>query len=184
MSQENLDDALNACYVQSVRHEAAVNQNTNKKAKVIGYVRIENRDEIYISDQNTHIENFAAKSNLELVQIEHEVSNGQQLVRTGVWRALRMMACNNCEPKQMPMVLDYDFWFKEVMKPCTCKNPAPLDGILVDDIKTLSANPPQGAKFTLDMCTQKKHLYTSSDRKCLSCCNPQAIEFLKRQMLR
>ncbi len=161
-----------------------MNQSASKKTRLIGYVRIENRDEIYISDQNSHIENFAAKNNLEILQIEHEVSNGQQLVRTGVWKALRMMACLNCEPKQMPMVLDYDYWFQEVMKPCSCENQDSADGIIVDDIKTLCANPPQGAKFLLDMCTQKKHLYASSDKKCLSCCNPQAIEFLKRQMLR
>lgn len=155
-----------------------------KDIRAIGYVRVDNRDEIYISDQNTVIEGFAVREGIDLVQVEHEVSSGQQLMRMGVWKALRLVACIECEPKQMPMVMDYDFWFKEVTKPCLCKRPQPLHGIIVDDIKTLAANPAQGAKLILDMCMAKKHLYSARERRCLSCCNPQAVEFLKRQMLK
>ena len=154
-----------------------------KDTRVIGYVRVENRDDLYITDQNSRLEGWANREAIDVVQIEHEVSNGQQLMRTGVWKVLRMVACSNCEPKPMPMIMDYDFWFKEVMKPCSCKAPLPSHGLLIDDIKILAANPPQGAKFILDMCMHKKHLYSVREKRCLSCCNPQAIAFLKRQTL-
>lgn len=154
-----------------------------KETKVIGYVRVENRDDLYITDQDARLEYFSGKEGMDLVQIEHEVSNGQQLIRTGVWKALRLVACSTCEPKPMPMIMEYDYWFKEVIKPCTCASPAPANGLLIDDIKVLAANPPQGAKFILDLCMNKKHLYSVKEKRCLSCCNPQAIAFLKKQTL-
>ena len=159
------------------------NNNNAKSAKLIGYVRLENRDDIYISDQNSDIETFASKQNLELYSIEHEISTGTQLMRVGVFKALRMVACTECEPKQMPLTDMYDYWFTEALKPCFCKVPRPADGLIVDEISILSTTPSQGARFTLDMCVAKKHVYVVKEKRCLSCCNPQAIEFLKRKML-
>ncbi len=160
--------------------------NTDGKVtnnKVIGYVRVENRDEIFITDQDTHIENFAKRQNLDLLQTEHETSNGSQLMRLGMWRILRLLACSECEPKSMLMTDDYQHWFREAMRPCTCKSPKPASGIVVDDIKYICIQPSPGARFTLDMCVAGKHVYVVQDKRCLSCCNPQAIAFVKKQML-
>lgn len=151
--------------------------------RLIGYVRVENRDNLFTTEQNSRIEAFSQREAFDVVQIEHEVSNGATIVRTGLWKTLRLMTCIHCEPKQMPMSAEYDYWFREAIRPCNCKNPEPVSGILVDNIKILCANPPLGAKLILDMCVAKKHIYSVNDKSCLSCCNPQAVAFVKRQML-
>ncbi len=156
---------------------------TSKNKKVIGYVRVENRDEIFITDQIGDIDNFASREKLDLIKTEHETSNGNQIMRLGLWKTLRTMTCLECDPKTMPMSDDYDHWFREALRPCTCRAPRPASGIIVDDIKILTTQPSSGAKFTLDMCVAKKHLYVVREKRCLSCCNPQAVEFVKRKML-
>lgn len=152
------------------------------RTKVIGYVRVENRDEIYVTGQNIDIESFANSRALKLVKIQLDVSSANQIMRVGLWKVLRMVACSNCPPKQMPMSGDYEMWLREALRPCTCNNPAPAEGIVVDNIGIICESPPQGAKFTLDMCANKKHLFSAQEKRCLSCCNPQAVEFLRKKM--
>lgn len=149
---------------------------TDQRIQLIGYVRVTNRDELHSSDQDSHIHQFAQKEGYEVKHVEQEVSNGNQLMRIGVWKALRWLACTKCPPRPMPMADMYDYWFKEAMKPCLCDSPKPADGLIAENIEVLCTTPAQGAKFVLDMCVMRKHLFVSSDRKCLSCCNPQAIK--------
>ena len=153
------------------------------KARLIGYIRVENRDDLFVSDQNSNLESLAQHKGLKVLKTESEVANGNQIIRMGLWKALRLVACYNCTPKQMPMTMDFDLWFAEAVRSCTCKNPAPLDGIVVEDVSILCKSPPQGAKFTLSMCAVNLHLYSVEAKACLSCCNPQAVEFVRRQML-
>lgn len=154
-----------------------------KGARVIGYVRVDNRDQLYLTSQDSVLEKYANKELLDMVQIEHDVSNGSQIMRLGLWKTLRMMLCINCEPRQMPMNLDYESWIKEVMRPCTsCKAADQLKGIVVVDVSKVCTQPAQGAKFTLDMCAARKHLYSVQEGRCISCCNPQAVEFLRKRM--
>ncbi len=62
-----------------------------KDTKLIGYVRVENRDDIFITEQDVRIETFAGKEAMDVVLIEHETSNGNQIVRVGLWKTLRAM---------------------------------------------------------------------------------------------
>jgi hypothetical protein len=153
-----------------------------KNFRLIGYVRVQNRDDMFITDQNSSIEGFANKEGLDLVQIEHEASNGNQIMRVGLWKVLRLMTCTSCPPKTMPMADQYDYWFREATRPCTCKCPNPASGILVDNITVLCTTPAQGAKFALDMCAARKHLFVAEGQRCMSCCNPQAVKLVMKQM--
>lgn len=153
------------------------------KARLIGYVRVEDKEELFVSDQNSDLESFTQQKGFKVVKTEREVANGNQIIRVGLWKALRMVACSSCPPKNMPMTMDFDLWFAEAVRACTCKTPAPLDGLIVESVSILCKNPPQGAKFTLSMCAVKLHLYTTETKSCLSCCNSQAVEFVRRQML-
>ena len=151
-----------------------------KKTRLIGYVRVENRDDTYSSPQNANIREFADDKNFELVKMEFETSKGSQVMRVGLWKALRWMVCTKCPPKAMPMSDIYQYWYKEAMRPCNCPEPVPADGLLVDSITAICTTPAQGAKFTLDMCACRSHLYVANEGRCLSCCNDQAIKMLGR----
>ncbi len=160
--------------------------NTNNSImgrKVVGYVRVESKDDLFLTDQDARIERFVTNEDLDLTHIEHEVNAGKVLMRLGVWKLLHDLNCLDCPERQMPMSADYKYWLQEAFKPCSCQTPRPANGILVSDISILCTDPPQGAQFTLDMCMLKKHVYSITGKRCLSCCNPQAIEFMKRKNL-
>lgn len=157
--------------------------STASKARLLGYVRVENKDDIYVSPQDAGLHDCSNKLNLDLVRITHDVSNGVQIMRLGLWKALRMMACLDCEAKSMPMSLDYDLWFREAMRPCSCSRPDSVNGLIVSDIPIICTTPSLGSKFILDFCWHKKHLYSAREKRCLSCCNPQAIEVLRKKTL-
>lgn len=153
------------------------------KPKLLGYVRVENKDEIYLSSQDSTLQSCSSKLDLELARICHDVGSGTQIMRIGLWKALRMMACLDCEPKSMPMSMDYDLWLREAMRKCSCSYPEPVHGLIVSDISIICTTPNLGSKFVLDFCMNKKHLYTAREKRCLSCCNPQAIEVLRKKTL-
>lgn len=160
------------------------NESLAKDARVIGYVRTTSRDQLFVTNQGSRIENFANREGLEIAQVEHEASNGNSITRAGLFKALRMMICLACEPKLAPMTDDYSYWIREAMKPCSCNRPQTLDGLIVEDITIISPNPPIGTKFLLDMCVAKKHLYSVKEKGCTSCCNPKAVEFVRKQLMK
>lgn len=157
--------------------------NPGKNVPVIGYVRTPNREQLFVSNQDSKLQGFAQRQNLDIVQIEHESSTGNMVTRTGLWRTLRMIVCRNCEPKSMPMTDDYPYWIQEAFKPCACGRPSPCEGLVAESMEIISPNPAAGTKLLLDLCVAKKHLYCVTEKRCMSCCNPQAIEFVRRQLL-
>jgi hypothetical protein len=154
-----------------------------KNNRLVGYVRVTDREDVFTSEQNSEIHGFAHREGLKVLHMEHEVSNGVQLMRVGLWKLLRKMVCLNCPPKQMPMSDMYDYWFKEAIRPCSCQSPSPSDGILAAGMEIICTTPAQGARFTLDMCANNKHVFAALEHRCLSCCNPQAVRFVANQGL-
>jgi hypothetical protein len=152
--------------------------------KLISYVRVEDKDGLFLTDQDSDIERYAAKTGLNIVNTEREVSNGRQIIRIGLWKALRQMMCVNCQPRQMPMISEYPYWFEQACMPCTCKNPSPADGLIAGGMGVFCLDPPKGAEFTLSMCLVNKHLYSVENKACMSCCNAKAVEFARKRLLK
>ena len=157
-------------------------QGFSRDVRVVGYLRTLSRDNLFITDQDSRIEVYASREGIDIVLVEREANNGNQICRTGLWKTLRHISCSACEPKSMPMTDDYSYWMREALKGCICAKPEPLHGLIVTDMEIITPNPQAGTKFLLDMCLAKKHLYTVFDKRCMSCCNPQAVEFVRKQL--
>lgn len=155
-----------------------------RDTRVIGYVRMQTRDQLFISSQDAKLESYASRENIEIVQMEHEANMGNSITRTGLWRAMRLMACPDCEPKPMPMADDYAYWMREAMRPCNCGHARPAHGLIIEDILIICSNPSAGTKFLLDMCVAKKHLYVVREKRCMSCCNPATVAFVRKQLMK
>jgi hypothetical protein len=155
-----------------------------KECKVIGYIRMPTRDQLFISSQDARLESFSSREGLDVVQFEHEANNGNLITRIGLWKALRLMTCHDCEPRTMPMTDDYSYWIREALKPCACGHARPCHGLIVDDISIVCTNPSAGTRFILDLCVAKKHLYVVREKRCMSCCNPATVEFVRKQLMK
>ncbi|MBX9686753.1 MAG: hypothetical protein K2X27_08625 [Candidatus Obscuribacterales bacterium] len=155
----------------------------NPGSRLIGYFRVSKRDDLYTCEDPQKLESFCTKKGASIVSTESEVSAGNQIVRVGLWKALRKMLCSQCEPRQMPMLNQYEDWMRELNKSCSCKSAKPCDGIVVTDMRAVTTDMAQGARFTLDLCAAGKHLVSLAEEKCLSCCNPQAVAFLRKSIL-
>jgi len=160
------------------------NESMIRDTRVIGYVRMPTRDQLFISSQDARLESFSSREGIDIVQVEHEASNGNVITRTGLWKTLRLMVCHSCEPRPMPMTDDYSYWIREVFKKCTCGHFESAHGIIVDDISIICTNPAAGTRFLLDMCVAKKHLFCVRERRCMSCCNPATVEFVRKQLMK
>lgn len=160
------------------------NSSVLRDTRVIGYIRMPTRDQLFISNQDSRLESFSNREGIEIVQIEHEANNGNVITRIGLWNTLRLMICRNCEPRPMPMTDDYSYWIREAFKKCNCGYPESAHGILVDDISIVCTNPQPGTRFLLDMCVAKKHLYCVREKRCMSCCNPGTVEFVRKQLMK
>lgn len=150
--------------------------------RVVSYIRAESpEEEILLFDQEEQIEHFAKRKNLNLVSAEAETGSGEKLMRPGLWKALRKVVCQSCPPKLAIVTADLEHWLREALRPCICSKSEAADGLVVANILKVCIDPRQGSQFTLMMAAQNLHLFSAGDKVCLSCCNPSAQAFLRRQ---
>jgi hypothetical protein len=130
--------------------------------------------EKYTSEIRCRLEDHASIYRYGLEAIESDACRANSPVRLGLWRALRRLICNRCEPRTMPLsFLDVADFLNHALSPCSCGMKSGLDGIIVISLSHLCADKQKLADLVVCLAEAGKHLI-AEDGVCLSCCHPSA----------
>ncbi len=123
----------------------------------------------------------AEKSGCRLSRTEFDVGCSRNPYRVGLWRALRKLVCDRCEPRRLAYSLaNFEDFILQALKPCICGNKIGLDGLVVKNLDHITNDPKKGARLCLELARRGKHLY-ADDGICLTCCHPATKQLLTRQ---
>ena len=121
------------------------------------------------------------KAGFALSTTEWDVGNSLNPYRVGLWRALRRLMCNRCEPRRLAFSLvNFDDFIAQALKPCICGNKEGNAGLVINTMNHLTCDQTKGAHLVLALARAGKHLY-AQDNICLSCCHPATKEMLSKK---
>jgi len=122
-----------------------------------------------------------ANSSFNLHVTECDVGAPHNPMRVGLWRVLRRLICDRCEPRRMSFsILNFEDFLDQALAPCTCKREIGLDGIVVNSINHITSDQEKGTKFIVRLAKLNKHVI-ADDGICLSCCHPAAVALASQQ---
>jgi len=149
------------------------------KQKVLGYVLAARHYDPGPGKQDK-LQEKAGQVRCLLQGTEWDVGSPNNPIRVGLWRALRRLICDSCEPKRMSYsIMNFEDFIDQALGPCHCKEPKGLDGIVVESISNLSNDPQKGTKLVVALARIGKHV-VAEDNICLSCCHPAAMALTSR----
>jgi hypothetical protein len=127
------------------------------------------------------LDDRAVGAGFNLVGSEWDVGYTSNPYRVGLWRALRRLVCNRCEPRRLPFsLINFDDFVQQALKPCICgKTTSGLDGMVVQRMDHITSDTKKGAMLVLELATRGKHVI-AEDGICLSCCHPATRRVLGR----
>lgn len=139
--------------------------------KLVGYI-LTPRSFDSPADGENRLRNQALRVGLRLSVVECELGMASNPFRMGLWKALRRLVCNRCEPKRMPLsMINFDDFLHQALTPCNCGYSESDGGIVVERLDHVSNDRKRLDSFILALTKRKKHV-VAEDGICLSCCHP------------
>lgn len=151
-----------------------------KPARLVGYL-LTTDNYRPAKDAVDRLEDRSEQAGFHLTGTEWDIGRSQNPYRVGLWRALRRLTCDKCEPRRLAFSLaNFEDFIAQALKPCMCGNKKGIDGLVVARLDQLTNDPRKGARLVLELARAGKHLY-ADDGVCMSCCHPATKEMLGRQ---
>jgi hypothetical protein len=120
------------------------------------------------------------RNGFELQGTEFDVGYSSNPYRVGLWRALRRLVCNKCEPRRLPFSLvNFNDFVQQALKPCLCGNKVGADGLVIAKLDHITNDAKKGGMLVLELAIRNKHV-VAEDGICLSCCHPATKKLLGR----
>lgn len=158
---------------------------TGRNLKLVGYWLSASNCVVKTStpEIKCRLDDHCSNRGYQLNAVEWDCGSGANPIRVGLWRAMRRLSCDRCQPKQMAMTfLDLDDFVIQALSPCTCGSSTGLDGIILTTIKHLSSDPQKSTQLILRLAEAGKHVF-ADDGICLSCCHPATKKMLQKKRL-
>lgn len=160
--------------VQSRRTGSIPNETT---AKLVGYI-LTPRSFDSPKDGLMRLQSRGARAGFWLSQMESDVGVATNPFRNGLWRALRRLVCNRCEPQRMPFsMINFEDFMHQSLRPCTCGNTTGDGGIVVERLEHIGSDRVRTSTLVLELAKRGKHV-VAEDGICLSCCHPATKKLL------
>lgn len=146
--------------------------------KLVGYM-LTPRSFDAPSDGENRLRNRALRAGLRVSVVQCELGSASNPFRMGLWKALRRLVCNRCEPKRMPLsMINFDDFLHQATMPCSCRGGESDGGIVLERIDHFSNDKTKVDAFILAMAKRGKHV-VAEDGICLSCCHPITMKLLQ-----
>lgn len=135
------------------------------------------------AEANERIEDKCLNAGYRMAFSESDTGVATNPFRTGLWRALRRIVCNKCEPKPMPLsMINFDDFLHQALQPCRCGETTGVDGLLVLRMEHITPDRAKSSAFILRMAKMGKHVI-ADDGICLSCCHRATKELLAKDIM-
>ena len=117
----------------------------------------------------------------KLAALECESGVAQNPMRFGLWKALRKLVCNRCQPKRMSFgIINIEDFLTQALSSCPCGQAEGLEGIVIANLRHISSDHMLANQFILLMAEHGKHV-VSEDGLCISCCNQSTKSLLAKK---
>lgn len=120
----------------------------------IGYARrstLSQRDNTSLNDQMQRIQQYAEREGLELHHLAFDDGvSGASMNRPGLWDAIWMLKCIECQPSVMPNKLTSEAWLEN----CSCEAMNGADTLVIWDFKRFGRNSRETIFLCLDVLDQ------------------------------
>jgi hypothetical protein len=140
-------------------------------AKLVGYVLTPRSFDVP-SEAGMRLTGRAARIGFRISKTEVDLGAATNPFRNGLWRALRRLVCNRCEPKKMPFsMVNFDDFIFQALQPCYCGSKVGDAGIVMERMDHISHDRVRQTQLILKLAKAGKHV-VAEDGICLSCCHP------------
>jgi hypothetical protein len=140
-------------------------------AKLVGYV-LTPRSFDSPAEAGLRLQSRASRIGFRISRTELDVGSASSQFRSGLWRALRRLVCNVCEPRKMPFsTVSFDDFLYQALQPCYCGSASGDAGIVVEKMEHITTDRMRANQLILRLAKAGKHV-VAEDGICLSCCHP------------
>lgn len=140
-------------------------------AKLVGYV-LTPRSFDSPTEAGLRLQSRAARLGFRISRTEVDVGSASSQFRSGLWRALRRLVCNECEPRKMPFsTVSFDDFIYQALLPCYCGTATGDAGIVVEKMEHITTDRVRANQLILRLAKAGRHV-VAEDGICLSCCHP------------
>jgi hypothetical protein len=164
---------------------APISRPTNRNFKLVGYwlnASLADADGT-TNEIKCRLDYHCTNLGSQLNAVEWDRGSSINPVRMGLWRALRRLVCDKCQPKRMAMsFLHLDDFMNQALAPCSCGSRKGLEGIIVTTLKHLSSDQAKLGQIVIRLAEAGKHVI-ADDGICLSCCHPSTKLILQKKRL-
>lgn len=146
-------------------------------AKLVGYV-LTPRSFDNPADVGLRLQSRAARIGFQISRTETDIGSASSQFRSGLWRALRRLVCNQCEPRKMPFsTVSFDDFLYQALLPCYCGAATGDAGIVVEKMEHITSDRVRANQLLLRLAKAGRHV-VADDGICLSCCHPATKKLL------
>ncbi len=152
---------------------------SNSSAGLVGYLLTQRSFDLN-RDSSVNLQGRSSRAGFEISTTETDCGIASNPFRSGLWRALRLLVCNTCEPKRMPFtMMNFEDFLHQSLQPCGCgAGPgAGASGIVVGRLDQISSDRLRCSTLILALAKKGKHVI-ADDGICLSCCHPATQKLL------
>ena len=119
----------------------------------------------------------------QLNAVEWDCANSANPIRLGLWRAIRRLVCNKCQPRPMSMsFMHLDDFMTQALAPCSCLSRSGLDGLIVASLRHLCTDQNKANQMILRLAEAGKHVL-AEDGVCRSCCHASTKALIQKKRL-
>jgi hypothetical protein len=164
---------------------APASRPTARHFKLVGYWLNAREGDIdgSTSEIKCRLDSHCCHQGSQLSAVEWDCGSAPNPMRPGLWKAIRRLVCEKCQPKRMPFAfMNLDDFMTQALAPCSCGGAKGLEGIIVISLKHICSDPVRASQIVLRLAEAGKHVL-AEDGICLSCCHPSTKAMLQKKRL-